>query len=147
MSFETVELNGVPAMQVVQEVAGDRTLLRHPGGGYVHGAVEAYVGPARHYARRLRTRVDVPDQRQAPEHPFSAPIDDACAAGRALPVPGTPPEEIAIPGDSAGGAMVITVMRKARAAGLPLPVAAVSFSPWAHLTQSGFLGFGTATAT
>ncbi|MEV6587670.1 alpha/beta hydrolase [Streptomyces acidicola] len=136
--FESVDLDGVPAMLVVpEEVTDDRTLLYLHGGGYVHGALKAYVGLAGHYARRLQARVYVPDYRQAPEHPFPAPIDDAFTAYRALLAAGTAPGKIAVSGDSAGGAMVITVMRKARDAGLPLPVAGVSISPWADLTHSG----------
>ncbi|MFI1119857.1 alpha/beta hydrolase [Streptomyces hygroscopicus] len=138
VTFERTELDGVPAMLVVPEdVTDDRTLLYLHGGGYVHGAVEGYVGLTGHYAKRLRARVLVPDYRQAPEHPFPTPIDDVFTAYRALLAAGTAPEKIAISGDSAGGAMVITVMRKARDAGLPLPVAGVSFSPWADLTHSG----------
>ncbi len=34
--------------------------------------------------------------------------------------------------------MVVTMMRKARDAGIALPVAGVAISPWANLTHSGF---------
>ncbi|MFJ5920848.1 alpha/beta hydrolase [Streptomyces ardesiacus] len=138
VSFERVELDGVPTMLVVpDEVTDDRAVFYIHGGGYVHGAVEAYVGLAGHYAKRLGARVYVPDYRQAPEHPFPTPIDDVFTAYRALLAAGTAPGKIAISGDSAGGAMVITIMRKARDAGLPLPVAGVAISPWADLTHSG----------
>ncbi|WP_079035694.1 alpha/beta hydrolase [Streptomyces albus] len=138
VTFERTELDGVPAMLAVpEEVTDDRTLLYLHGGGYVHGAVEAYAGLTGHYAQRLRARVFVPDYRQAPEHPFPAPIEDVVTAYRALLAAGCAPEKTAISGDSAGGAMVITLMRKARAAGLPLPAAGVAFSPWADLTHSG----------
>ncbi|GGU69458.1 alpha/beta hydrolase [Streptomyces daghestanicus] len=138
VTFEQTTLDGVPAMLVVpEEVTDDRTLLYIHGGGYVHGAVEGYIGLTGHYAKRLRARVYVPDYRQAPEHPFPTPIEDVFTAYRALLAAGTAPEKIAISGDSAGGAMVITIMRKARAAGLPLPVAGVAISPWADLTHSG----------
>ncbi|GAA2569468.1 MULTISPECIES: alpha/beta hydrolase [Streptomyces] len=138
VTFEQTALDGVPAMLVVpEEVTDDRNLLYIHGGGYVHGAVEGYVGLTGHYAKRLRARVYVPDYRQAPEHPFPTPIEDVFTAYRALLAAGTAPEKIAISGDSAGGAMVITIMRKARAAGLPLPVAGVAISPWADLTHSG----------
>ncbi|MFJ6076652.1 alpha/beta hydrolase [Streptomyces sp. NPDC093065] len=138
VSFERVELNGVPTMLVVpEELNDDRTLLYIHGGGYVHGAVEGYVGLTGHYAKRMRARVYAPDYRQAPEHTFPAPIDDVFSAYQALLSAGTAPERIAISGDSAGGAMVITVMRKARDADLPLPVAGVAISPWADLTHCG----------
>jgi epsilon-lactone hydrolase len=44
---------------------------------------------------------------------------------------------IAFTGDSAGGGLEITAMLGAREQGLPLPAAAMPFSPWADMEYSG----------
>ncbi|MGI4744825.1 MAG: alpha/beta hydrolase [Janthinobacterium lividum] len=136
--FETVEMDGVPAMLVTPDVIEDgRVLFYMHGGGYVHGAPRAYRGLAGHYAKKLRAQVYVPDYRQAPEFPFPTPIDDTFRAYRALFEMGHDSSQIALSGDSAGGALVVTIMRKARDAGVPMPVAGVAISPWADLAHAG----------
>lgn len=138
VAFETVNMDGVPAMLVTPEtVIEDRVLFYMHGGGYVHGGVNAYRGLTGHYAKRLGARVYVPDYRQAPEFIFPTPIDDVFRAYKALFSLGHEPSSIALSGDSAGGALVVTIMRKARDAGVPLPVGGVAISPWADLTHSG----------
>lgn len=136
--FETVDMDGVPGTLVTPDVVEDgRVLLYIHGGGYVHGAARAYRGLTGHYAKKLQAKVYVPDYRQAPEHPFPTPIDDTFRAYRALLAMGHGSSRVAVSGDSAGGAMVVTIMRRARDAGVPMPVAGVAISPWADLTQAG----------
>lgn len=138
VTFEHVSLDGVPSIRVTPEhVEGDRVLFYIHGGGYVHGGPAMYKSLAGRYAKRLRARVYIPDYRQAPEHPFPVPIEDTFRAYRALFSAGHKSHEIAISGDSAGGALVVTIMRWARSAGIPLPVAGVAISPWADITHSG----------
>ncbi|MBJ7537077.1 alpha/beta hydrolase [Marinomonas transparens] len=114
-----------------------RIILYIHGGGYVHGGVEAYKALTGHLAKKLSAKVYIPDYRQAPEHPFPVPIDDVYSAYKGLIKKGHNPKNISLIGDSAGGAMVVTIMRKARDAGLPLPSSGVAFSPWVDLTHSG----------
>lgn len=136
--FETVDMDGVPTLLVTPDVIeGERVPFYMHGGGYVHGAPRAYRGLAGHYAKKLHARIYLPGYRQAPEHSFPVPIDDTFRAYRALFAMGHDPARIAISGDSAGGAMVVTIMRKALDAGVPLPVAGVAFSPWADLAHAG----------
>jgi acetyl esterase/lipase len=138
VSYSNETLGGVPCLRVVpKHAAAGRVLFYIHGGGYVHGGVNGYRGLAGRYAQALHAEVYLPDYRQAPEHPFPTPIDDTFDAYRALLDSGIDPRALVISGDSAGGAMIVTVMRKARDAGLPLPVAGVAISPWANLTHSG----------
>lgn len=138
VSFSTVTIGGTPCLHVVPDNAvGGRVLFYIHGGGYVHGGVNGYRGLAGRYAKALQAEVYLPDYRQAPEHPFPTPIDDTFNTYRALLASGVNPRALALSGDSAGGAMVVTIMRRARDAGLPQPVAAVAISPWANLTHSG----------
>lgn len=138
VSFNSIDLGGVSTMVVTPDnIVDGKVLFYIHGGGYVHGGIKAYRGLAGQYAKLLGARVYLPDYRQAPEHPFPTPIDDTFNAYRALLATGIDAHSLAISGDSAGGAMVVTIMRKARDAQLPLPAAAVAISPWADLTHSG----------
>ena len=113
------------------------TILYFHGGGYI------VCSPATH--RDLVSRIAVAsgaraiaiDYRKAPEHPFPLPIDDCEAAYRALLESGTPPDKVFVAGDSAGGALTIAVLLRARDAGLPMPRAAVLLSPWVDLECVG----------
>lgn len=110
-----------------------RVLFYIHGGGYVHGGTKAYRGLAGNYAKCLRATVFVPDYRQAPESPFPIHIDDTFLAYRSLLESGVSPQSLAIAGDSAGGAMMVMIMRKAKEANIALPAAAVAMSPRADL--------------
>ncbi|MEV5966318.1 alpha/beta hydrolase [Kribbella sp. NPDC051952] len=128
-------LGGVPALDV--EVVGadrDGVILYLHGGGYVVGSARTGANLAAPLSRRSRVRAVSLDYRRAPEHPFPAAIDDALAAYKELLAGGRP---VVIAGDSAGGGLVLATLLAARREGLPLPVAAVVFSPWVDTTLSG----------
>jgi monoterpene epsilon-lactone hydrolase len=133
-----VDMDGVSAALVTPDVVKDeRTMLYIHGGGYVSGGPAAYHGIAGHYARMLGARVYVPDYRLAPEHPFPAALDDAVIAYKWLVNGVVDARKIVLAGDSAGGSMVVSLMVRARNAGVPLPVAGVAISPWANLEMTG----------
>jgi acetyl esterase/lipase len=138
VSFEDVDASGVPGEWVTAPGASsDRTLL------YLHGGAYTICSPRTHrrltaaLSRETGARVLALDYRLAPEHPFPAAIEDAVTAHRWLVDGGTPPERLAIAGDSAGGGLAMATLVALRDRGLPLPAAAVAISPWADL---GFTG-------
>ena len=138
VSYTTSMLGDTPVMiSGANEMVGSRVVLYIHGGGYVHGGLEAYRGLTGRFAKSLRATVYTPDYRQAPEFTFPTPIDDVFAAYCDLLNRGIRPKDLVLVGDSAGGAMVVTLMRKARDAGIPLPAAGVAISPWADLAHSG----------
>jgi len=135
---EEIDMGGIPATVVTPRVVEDgRALLYFHGGGYVAGSPAGYHGLAGHYAKLLKARVFMPDYRLAPQHPFPAAIDDSLASYAWLLAQGYPASRIAFSGDSAGGALTISVMVKARNKGLPLPLAGVALSPWVNLEYTG----------
>ncbi|TYC65091.1 alpha/beta hydrolase [Stappia sp. BW2] len=138
VTISHTNMGGVPGTVVTpDEVESGRTLLYIHGGGYIAGSPAGYHGLAGHFAKLLKAVVYMPDYRLAPEHPFPAAIDDTLASYRWLLEEGNRADRIMFAGDSAGGAMVVTVMVATRDAGLPLPAAGVAISPWANLEHTG----------
>ena len=112
------------------------TMLWFHGGGYVAASARTAIAPAANVARAAKVRVLSVDYRLAPEHPFPAAVLDALTAYRAL-LEDVPVKQIVVGGESAGGGLVIAMLIAARAAGLPMPRAVVTFSPLTDLTFSG----------
>ena len=136
--FETVDMGGVPATLVTpDELKTDAVLMYIHGGAYIVGRPDGYYGIGGNYAKMLGARVYMPDYRLAPEHQFPAPIDDTLRAYEWLLEQNITASKIAFAGESAGGAMVVSVMVAAKSKGLPLPAVGSSISPWANLEHTG----------
>ena len=112
------------------------TLLYLHGGGYFACSPQTHRPITGGFARR-GLAVFAPDYRLAPEHPFPAAVDDAVAAYRGLLASGIPPGELVIGGDSAGGGLTLATLLSLRAAGDPMPAAAMLLSPWTDLAGTG----------
>lgn len=75
--------------------------------------------------------------RRAPEHPHPAAVDDVFAVYRWLLDAGVAAGNIALTGDSAGGALSVTTLLRVRDDGLPMPAATIPLSPWVDLEATG----------
>jgi epsilon-lactone hydrolase len=129
-----VDAGGVPAVRVATPASrADRHILFLHGGGFVAGSSALYRHVTWRFAAAARARVLSVDYRLAPEHPFPAALEDAVSAYRWLLAEGADPGHVAVMGDSAGANLAFAMLLKARDEGLPLPVAAVGFSPWVDL--------------
>ena len=106
----------------------DRIILYLHGGGFVVGSVKTRRMFTGYLAARLGFNVAAPEYRLAPEHPFPAAPRDCFAAYRAL-LEEYAPERIVLLGESAGGNLVLSILLQIRQAGLPMPAAALCFSP------------------
>jgi acetyl esterase/lipase len=115
----------------------DCTILYLHGGGYVSGSPRTHRALMGHLSRHTRARILALDYRLAPEHIFPAALEDAWAAYWWLLNQGTPPEKIAIAGDSAGGGLTLALLLALRDARAPLPAAGICFSPWVDLAHTG----------
>lgn len=117
-------------------VAGASTqrigLMLH-GGGYIIGSARGYRAYAAEVSRASSSRVFVPEYRLAPEHPFPAALNDACAVIAAA-IGEVGPRSCFVIGDSAGGGLVLSSLMELRAAAAPLPVCIVLVSPLVDLT-------------
>ncbi len=130
-----VEAGGVAAEWLTAPGArSDRAVLYLHGGGYVIGSIKSHRYLMQNISRHSGARTLGIDYRLAPEHPFPAALEDACAAYQWLLDTGFAADRIAIAGDSAGGGLTLATLIRLRDAGIPLPAAGVLISPWADLT-------------
>src|SRR5262249_12714494 len=129
---------GVPAMWLTpKDAAGDRVLLCIHGGGFIGGSIYTHPKLFRPLAQPARPRALIFNCRLAPEHRHPAPLEDAITVYRWLLDQGISPARIAFTGDSSGGGLCITTQLRARDQGLPLPAAAMPFSPWVDMEVNG----------
>src|SRR3954451_9290567 len=103
----------------------ERVVYYLHGGGYISGSAKSCRPITATLARLSQARVFGLDYRLAPEHLFSARVDDAVAGYRWLLSNGIDPRSIAIVGDSAGGGMTLAVALRIRDTGEPLPACLV----------------------
>lgn len=104
------------------------------GGGFAVGSCATHREFVGRLAREVRCPALSVDYRLAPEHPYPAALDDVIEAWRWLLDEGVDATRAVIAGDSAGGALTLSGMLRMRDEGLPLPAAAVCFSPCVDLT-------------
>ena len=128
----------VEALDVVPPtLRSDAVVLYIHGGGFVFGSPRTHAAMAAQIGKRLDARVVMPRYRLAPEAPFPAAFDDVRVAWDALCASGVRPGQIVIGGDSAGGALTLSLLGQLIAEKAPLPAAVFCFSPLTDLTYSG----------
>jgi epsilon-lactone hydrolase len=132
VTVDPLELGGVPGLRVAAPGAAGIPILWLHSGGYVLGGSREHTSFAASLSRETGRPVLLPDYRMAPEHPFPAAVQDADAALEAALAEFGP--ELAVGGDSAGGALTLTSARHRRDAGGALPARLVLVSPLADLT-------------
>jgi len=131
------ELDGVPVEWT--EPAGGvtdptRVVIYLHGGGYSSGLAAWARRATARLALGLGCPVVAPDYRLAPRFPFPAAHEDVLTVYRAvIGSSGVPPGRVAVAGDSAGGALAISLAADARDAGEPMPGCVMANSLWADL--------------
>lgn len=139
IGVEKIDIDGLKAEWLLPHDPGwSGTLLYLHGGGYIVCGPDTHRPMVATLARRAKARALLIDYRLAPEHPFPAAVEDALKAYRWLIAQGTPPESIAVAGDSAGGGLTLALLLALRDAGDPLPAGAALLSPWTDLAMSGW---------
>lgn len=98
------------------------------GGGWVVGSVESHRRFVGHLANAVGCPVVSVGYRLAPEHPYPAPVDDCLAVYRELAERGFPPSSVALAGDSAGAALVVSALVRIRNDGIAQPAGGISLS-------------------
>jgi len=137
LAYREAPLAGRDAIWLTPSGPHEKTLLHFHGGGYVIGEPRDALPYLCRVVRQSGVRVVSFDYRLAPQHPFPAAIDDACAAVRALLDGGVRPEDLFIGGDSAGGGLSLSTLLRLRDEGGPTLAGAVLGSPWLELDIQG----------
>jgi monoterpene epsilon-lactone hydrolase len=140
VKVEKTTIDGVRAYVVTpQEVSpqnANRVFIHMHGGCYVLNGGDAGLPEAMLMAAFGRAKVISVDYRMPPEAYFPAALDDGMTVWRAT-LKNTPPRNIAIFGTSAGGALTLEMVLKAKADGLPMPGAIAPGTPMSDTTKVG----------
>lgn len=135
ITTEAVDTGAIKGWWVRPAAApADRAILFLHGGAYVLGSAKAYRGFVSQLVARSGIAAFVPDYPLAPEQPFPAAFDAVAAARSWLGSQGV--TQLALIGDSAGGALSLATLGDDRA-DWPNVSSVVVFSPWIDLTLSG----------
>jgi acetyl esterase/lipase len=132
VDYIEADAGGIEAMWANPKVcAADRVLLCTHGGGYVLGSMYSHRKLYGHFAKAVGCSALIVNYRRAPEHPHPGPVNDVVQSYRWLLDSGrAESHHVAFVGDSAGGALAITAMLRARQLGLPLPAASIPLAPY-----------------
>ncbi|MDT5014833.1 MAG: epsilon-lactone hydrolase [Mycobacterium sp.] len=137
---EPMTVNGVQAYLVTpQDLPAEnrnRLLVHIHGGCYVLNGGESGTAEAIYMAGFGRFKVLSVDYRRPPEFKYPAALDDAVAVWKgALEM--ADPKKMAIFGTSAGGALTLSTVLRAKQEKLALPAAIAPGTPMSDLTRTG----------
>ena len=137
---EAVTLNGVSAFMVTPNVIPpenrNRLLVHVHGGCYVLSGGESGTSEAIYMAGFGHFKVLSVDYRRPPEFPYPAALDDSMAVWKAA-LKMADAKNMGIFGTSAGGALTLSMVLRAKQEGLPLPGAIAPGTPMSDLTGAG----------
>ncbi|WP_169515288.1 alpha/beta hydrolase [Gordonia shandongensis] len=107
----------------------ERTILHIHGGGFVFGSTRTHRLLASELSKACRARVVLFDYRLMPEYSVSSAIAD-CMRAYEWAEATYPDHPLVVSGDSAGGNLMLSVLKRLVSAGRTLPMAAVGLSAW-----------------
>jgi acetyl esterase/lipase len=140
VAVKDTTIAGVHAFVVTPETVApenrDRVLVHVHGGCYVLGPGEAGTAEAVLMAGFGHFNVISVDYRMPPDAYFPAALDDAMAVWKATAAQHDP-KKMGIFGSSAGGALTLEMVLRAKQEGLPLPAAIAPGTPMADTTKVG----------
>ncbi len=133
-------MDGVKVFTVTPEVVApenrDRLLIHVHGGCYVFSPGEAATAEAILMAGFGHIKVISVDYRMPPEAYFPAALDDAVTVWKAA-LKTNDPKKMGFIGTSAGGALTLEMVLRAKELNLPLPGAVASGTPMSDVTKTG----------
>ena len=140
VSVKASTIDGVRVYTVTPDVIPkehrDKLLVHVHGGCYVLSPGEAGTTEAITMAGMGHFKVISVDYRMPPEGYFPAALDDAMTVYRAA-LKVADAKRIGVFGTSAGGALTLEMMLRAKAEGLPMPGAIAPGTPMSDVTKTG----------
>jgi acetyl esterase/lipase len=138
-TVEERKVGGVPVLDIKPKGWKDdrRVLVHLHGGAYTLYSAHSRLPSSVPAATATGLRVISVDYTVAPVGKWREVTDEILAVLDGLRKEGHPLKNIAIYGESAGGALATGSVLKMRDGGLGMPAAVVLWSPWADITNSG----------
>lgn len=140
VKIEPSEIGGVEVYtltpQDLPEGNRNRLLVHVHGGCYVLNPHLAALPEALMVAGFGRMKVIAVDYRMPPEAYYPAALDDAMTVYKAA-AGMVPPRNVGVFGSSAGGALTLEMMLRAKQDGLPMPGAIAPGTPMSDVTKQG----------
>lgn len=134
--FESLELNGVPAVCAIPEhVENSSAILYIHGGGFITGSANSSKGYISFLAQSCGLPVYAVSYRLAPENPYPAAVDDCICAWQKL-TECFSGNKIALVGGSAGGNLCLATALLAKEKGMHMPAALALYSPVGDITDT-----------
>lgn len=135
---EAIMINNMHGVSIKSASDDNKSVILYcHGGGFQIGSTSSHHGLMGRLSHSARMRVIGFNYRLAPEHRFPAAIEDCFIAYLWLLKCGYPPSNIAVAGDSAGGALAVSIALQAIQKSIPPPHCLVLLSPWLDLSLSG----------
>jgi epsilon-lactone hydrolase len=138
-TIDVTEIAGVPVLDIKPREWRDdgKVLVYAHGGGYVFFSSQSALNAVAPLADLSGLRVISVDYTLAPVGKWDQVTDQVAAVLLGLASAGYRAQDIAIYGDSAGGALAAGAILKLRDRGHPMPAAIVLWSPGADITNRG----------
>jgi monoterpene epsilon-lactone hydrolase len=140
VSVEPTMIDGVRAYTItpadMPEANRNRIAVHVHGGCYVLNPREAALPEAIMLAGFARMKVIAVDYRMPPEAFYPAALDDAMTVYRSV-LKANDPKRVAVFGSSAGGALTLAMMLRAKRDNLPVAGAIAPGTPMADTTKAG----------
>ncbi len=134
-TIDGVKVNVVTPEDIPAQNA-DKVIVHVHGGCYVYFPGESGTTEAIMMAGFGHYKVIAVDYRMPPDAYFPAALDDAITVYKSV-LKTTAPKNVAIVGTSAGGALTLEMVVKAKQDGLPMPGAIAPGTPMADVTKTG----------
>jgi acetyl esterase/lipase len=138
-TIKEIELGGVPVLEIKPRGWQDngKLMVYTHGGAYTLFSAQSSLGSPALMADVTGLRVISVDYTLAPHAKWQQVTDQVVSVFKALQKQGYSMKDIAIYGDSAGGALAAGSVLKMRDQGMELPAAVVLWSPWSDITDTG----------
>lgn len=119
-----------------KEIKSNAVILYFHGGGYVSGTCKSHRTITSKFVIETGMKTLLFEYRLAPENPYPAALEDSIKAYEWLLSQNIKSQNIVFIGDSAGGGLCLATLLALKDRKIPLPTAAVAYSPITDFTCS-----------